>query len=184
MNRRTGWLVVAALVVAGACSRRQPPAEPEQSTPTPTTQPTTEPTTPADTGPTAAEIAAERAAIRASLEQMVHFDYDEARIRSDAEQVLNQKVPLLRANPSVTLRITGHADERGSTEYNLALGLRRANAVREFLSNFGVDGMRLMTETMGEDRPLEMGSNEAAWARNRRAEFAITAGGDNLTRGR
>jgi peptidoglycan-associated lipoprotein len=87
---------------------------------------------------------------------------------------------VLRANPDVTLRITGHADERGSIEYNLALGLRRANAVKDYLTGFGLSGARFTTETMGEDRPLDPGSGESAWARNRRAEFTVTAGGEQL----
>ncbi len=111
---------------------------------------------------------------------MVHFDYDQSRIRSDAEAVLQRKIPILRANPGVRLRISGHADERGSVEYNLALGLRRANAVRDYLVNFGIDASRITTETFGEDRPIDPGTTEAAYQRNRRAEFTITAGGDNL----
>jgi peptidoglycan-associated lipoprotein len=111
---------------------------------------------------------------------MVFFDYDESRIRTDAEQTLQRKIPLLRTNANVVLAITGHADERGSNEYNLALGLRRANAVRDFLSGFGIDASRINTDTMGEDRPLEMGTTEAAYARNRRAEFVVTRGAEDL----
>jgi peptidoglycan-associated lipoprotein len=115
---------------------------------------------------------------------MVNFDYDESVLRADAQQVLQRKIPILRANAGVALRIVGHADERGSVEYNLALGLRRANSVREYLAGFGIDASRIETDTMGEDRPLDAGANESAWARNRRAEFAITRGGENLTSGR
>jgi len=111
---------------------------------------------------------------------MVNFDYDESRIRTDAEQVLQRKIPILRTNAGVTLRVTGHADERGSVEYNLALGLRRANAVRDYLGGFGITASRITTETAGEDRPLDRGTTEAAYARNRRAEFVITGGADNL----
>lgn len=126
-------------------------------------------------------LAAEATArAREILTARIHFDYDQSSIRGDAATVLQQKVEVLRANPNVSLQITGHADERGSLEYNLALGLRRANAVRDYLANFGVDAGRLTTETAGEDQPLDPASNEQAWALNRRAEFRITRGGDNL----
>jgi peptidoglycan-associated lipoprotein len=78
------------------------------------------------------------------------------------------------------MRIAGHADERGSVEYNLALGMRRAEAVRDYLAGFGLEAGRFEVTSMGEDMPLDRGSNEAAWARNRRAEFTITAGGQTL----
>jgi peptidoglycan-associated lipoprotein len=80
----------------------------------------------------------------------------------------------------VALRISGHADERGSVEYNLALGMRRAESIRQYLAGFGIDPSRLSTETLGEDRPLDPSGTEAAFARNRRAEFTITRGGENL----
>jgi peptidoglycan-associated lipoprotein len=183
MIRRAALLMAMAATVTAACSKKQPPPPP-----TPQTQPQQQ--APPQTQPTddsaardaeAARVAAERARLRSVIEEMVFFDYDEARLRQDAEQALQRKIPILRANPGVTLRITGHADERGSVEYNLALGLRRANAVRDFLSGFGIDASRVSTDTMGEDRPLDMGHTPAAWERNRRAEFTIIAGGDNLT---
>jgi peptidoglycan-associated lipoprotein len=125
-----------------------------------------------------AEEATARA--RAILEERVHFDYDEADLRPDAAETLGRKVPILRANPNVRLRIIGHTDERGSLEYNLALGMRRANAVRQYLGDFGIDPARFETTSMGEDSPVSGGSNESAWAQNRRAEFVITAGGSPL----
>lgn len=126
----------------------------------------------------AAEEATARA--RAILEETVHFDYDDSSIRADAQEALARKVPLLRANPDVRMRVTGHADERGSVEYNLALGMRRANAVRDYLAGFGIEANRFDAQSMGEDMPLDPASNEAAWARNRRAEFSIQSGGATL----
>ena len=120
------------------------------------------------------------AEVRANLTEMVFFDYDEATIRGDMQDVLGRKAAALRANPDVTLRIEGHADERGSVEYNLALSLRRANAVREYLSGAGLNASRFEVAAFGEEQPLEMGQTETAFARNRRAEFQITRGGDNL----
>lgn len=188
MIQRAALTTVLAVLAVAACSRRQqPPAQPEPP-PQQTTQTSTQPTTPDTAGEgarrAAAAAAAETARLRGVLSEMVHFDYDESRIRSDAEQVLQQKLPILRANPGVALHIVGHADERGSVEYNLALGLRRANAVRDFLTSFGVDGSRLSTETMGEDRPVDSSMTEAAYARNRRAEFTISRGGETLVSGR
>jgi peptidoglycan-associated lipoprotein len=125
-------------------------------------------------------LRAETAAAREILEARVHFDYDRAAIRSDAEQRLMQKVAVMRANPDVRIRIEGHTDERGSIEYNLALGQRRAEAARDFLVNFGIGANRIETVSWGEDRPLVRASNEEAWAMNRRADFRIIAGGEPL----
>lgn len=132
-----------------------------------------------------AEAAAERAraAARATLEQQVFFDYDVSEIRSDQESLLREKAAILRNSPSVQLRIEGHADERGSTEYNLALGNRRAAAVRAFLTGFGLAESRFTIISYGEQRPANSASNERAWAQNRRAEFAITAGANAINPG-
>lgn len=131
-----------------------------------------------------ARAAAEREAAmreaRATLEEMVFFDYDESALRPDAERVLRQKAEILRASPAVRIRIEGHADERGSTEYNLALGNARAEAIRQFFVSFGLDASRFAITSYGEERPLAQGSNESAWARNRRGEFVITAGADQI----
>ncbi|NIP79936.1 MAG: peptidoglycan-associated lipoprotein Pal [Gemmatimonadetes bacterium] len=130
----------------------------------------------------AARRAAEReaASARAVLEEMIHFAYDRSEIRADARETLTAKVAVMRANPQVQLRIAGHADERGSIEYNRALGQRRAEAAKDFLVNFGIDASRITTVSFGEDRPLVNESNEEAWAKNRRDEFVIVAGGDQL----
>jgi peptidoglycan-associated lipoprotein len=87
---------------------------------------------------------------------------------------------VLAANSAVRLRISGHADDRGSDEYNLALGNRRAAAAKRYLENKGIDGSRIEVVSYGEERPLNPGTDESAYAQNRRDEFEITAGGDNL----
>ena len=120
------------------------------------------------------------AAARETLREMVFFNYDESSLTSSAELKLRNKVEVLRASPAVHLRIEGHADERGSTEYNLALANRRAETVREFLVGFGLDPNRFSIVSYGEERPLVNASTEAAWARNRRAEFVITEGADEI----
>ena len=113
---------------------------------------------------------------RVTLEAVVRFDYDESVITAAAERLLRAKLPILRNSPTVRLRFEGHADERGSTEYNLALGSRRAESVREFLSGFGISADRFTTTSFGEERPAVNRSDEAAWAQNRRVEFVITGG--------
>jgi len=113
---------------------------------------------------------------RSTLEAVVQFDYDEATITAASERLLRAKLPILRASPTIRLRLEGHADERGSTEYNLALGSRRAESVQEFLSGFGISVNVFTTTSFGEERPAVNRSDEAAWAQNRRVEFVITGG--------
>jgi len=124
------------------------------------------------------------AAARDALTAEVFFDYDMSEIRTDAERVLRGKVEILRNSPQVQLQVAGHADERGSNEYNLALGNRRAQAVVDFFTNFGLDGDRFTIISYGEEQPAAMGSNESAWSQNRRAEFVITAGNSDINPGR
>jgi peptidoglycan-associated lipoprotein len=113
---------------------------------------------------------------REALTEIVFFEYDSDEITPTAEDKLNTKAIVLRANPGVRIRIEGHADQRGSTEYNLALGQRRAEAVRAYLLNLGIDGGRLSTISYGKERPLVEGEDEDSFARNRRAEFAVIGG--------
>jgi peptidoglycan-associated lipoprotein len=113
---------------------------------------------------------------------MIHFDYDKASIRPDDMAMLDQKVAILQANPDLRIRITGHCDERGSDEYNLALGNRRAQAAKQYLVSHGIDASRIETQSFGEERPLVDGHDETAWSQNRRDEFEIISGGDALRR--
>lgn len=123
------------------------------------------------------------AAARETLTRTIYFDYDEADITTQAEQILRAKLDILRNSPAVRIRIEGHADERGTNEYNIALGNRRAESVRQFMTGFGIDQNRISIVSYGEDQPAAMGSSEAAWAQNRRAEFVITAGADQINPG-
>jgi len=120
------------------------------------------------------------ASARATLLATVHFDFDASDLRADERANLDAKVAILQANPTVAIRISGHTDERGSDEYNLALGERRAAAVKAYLTQHGVAESRMETISYGEERPVAEGSDEAAWSQNRRAEFEITAGGQSL----
>ena len=175
---RYGW-VVAVMVVVTACGRKP---EPEAPAPPPSTRPA--PSTPAASGEdadarAAAEAAArarEAAARRAVLEETVYFGYDRSDLDAAQQETLRRKVEVLRNEAQIRLRIEGHADERGALEYNLALGMRRAQAVLDYLAGYGLDVSRFTVESLGEDRPADPGRTEAAWARNRRAEFVVTGG--------
>jgi peptidoglycan-associated lipoprotein len=189
MMRKSVLAMLALGLVLGACRREEP------ETPAPVVTPPAAPDTAGQGAARAradsiarenarrdeeARRAAAAAEVRNALMEMVFFDYDRAEIRSDMQEVMSRKASALRANPNVTLRIEGHADERGSVEYNLALSLRRANAVREFLTGAGLAGSRFEVAAFGEEQPLETGQSEDAYARNRRAAFQITRGGANL----
>ena len=110
---------------------------------------------------------------RAALREVIHFDFDASSVRPEARAVLDAKARLLAAQPTLRLTLEGHADERGTAEYNVALGRRRAQAARRYLIDRGVAAARLRTTSQGEARPLDAGHTEAAWARNRRVEFHI-----------
>jgi peptidoglycan-associated lipoprotein len=119
-------------------------------------------------------------AVRTMLGAMIHFDLDKANVRPDDAGTLDQKVAILQANPNLRIRVHGHCDERGSDEYNLALGNRRAQAAKQYLVSHGIDASRIETQSWGEERPLVDGHDEGAWSQNRRDEFEIIGGGDSL----
>jgi peptidoglycan-associated lipoprotein len=119
--------------------------------------------------------------LRAALVVPITFDFDRSDLRDDARAALDAKVPILLANANVTIRIGGHADERGSSEYNLALGQRRAAAAKRYLVERGVAEGRIETTSFGEERPVCSESNESCWSQNRRDEFEMTGGGPTLS---
>ena len=125
-------------------------------------------------------MAAETEAAMTIIQEMIFFDFDRSEIKPQAEVALRKKVAVMRANPDVRIRIAGHADERGSVEYNRALGQRRAEAAKDYLVNFRISASRITTVSFGEDRPMVDESNEDAWAKNRRDEFTVIAGGDQM----
>jgi len=116
--------------------------------------------------------AAQNADATALLTSTIYFDYDQSMLTDAAQTLLNAKVTALKAHPSIRLRITGHTDERGAAEYNLALGLRRAAEAKAFLVANGIDGSRLEILSMGEEQPAVQGTGEEVWSKNRRDEFA------------
>jgi peptidoglycan-associated lipoprotein len=124
--------------------------------------------------------AAALAAVKATLAKVVYFDYDKDEIRDDQKATLEAKVPILTANSALRIRVAGHTDDRGSDEYNIALGQRRAASVKRYLAARGIVESRVETISFGEERPVASGQNEEAWSQNRRAEFEIIGGGDSI----
>lgn len=128
------------------------------------------PTTTADATPTPPPTSS-------SLElksETIFFAYDDYTLTSESQGRLGKIAESLKGNGSAVVQIEGHCDERGSIEYNLALGERRAQSVKNYLTQLGVDGGRLSTISYGEEKPVAKGHNEAAWSKNRRAEFVVT----------
>ncbi len=124
----------------------------------------------------AASRAAAVAAARAAFLTPVYFDYDMAVIRDDQRATLDAKLPIFQANPDMRIRVAGNTDNRGSDEYNLALGQRRAAEVKRYLISRGINEGRMDVVSFGEERPAAMGDGEDAWGKNRRDEFEIIAG--------
>jgi peptidoglycan-associated lipoprotein len=153
------------------CAKEEPPpptveARPPAAPPPPPPPP---PVTPPPAGPSISQQE-----FQAFQNQDIYFDFDKYDLRTDARTILDRKASFLNQNSSVRVQIEGHCDERGTVEYNLALGERRANAAKQYLTTAGISAGRLSTISYGEERPLDPGHTEAAWARNRRAHFVIT----------
>ena len=121
----------------------------------------------------ALKMAKEVAAQKRFENQDIHFEYDSAVLSSMAKLILKEKAVWLADNRSVTVTVEGHCDERGTTEYNLALGERRASAAKAYLVNLGVAASRLNTISYGEEQPKDFGNAESSYRKNRRAHFAI-----------
>jgi peptidoglycan-associated lipoprotein len=107
------------------------------------------------------------------LNENVYFDFDTSTLDDKAQDVLKKKAEWLQDNPNAKIIIEGNCDERGTNAYNLALGERRAESVKTFLENLGIAASRMTTISYGEEKPVDPGHNEAAWAKNRRAAFAL-----------
>jgi peptidoglycan-associated lipoprotein len=157
MHLKVLSLLFAAVLALGACS----------STPEPSASGSGTSTTTTTTYGTLQEQ------LRAQVGDRVFFEFDRYDLRPDAQATVQALSAWLNANPQVTLTIEGHADERGTRDYNLALGERRANSVRQYLTSLGANSNRLAVISYGEERPEALGSDEASWARNRRAVFVV-----------
>lgn len=169
--------LLALVALTAACSKQQTAVAP---TPAPA-QPA--PAAPAAPTPAPFDRSVCEAAITTAVTEMarmVNFDTDRYEVRAEDTSVLDAKAAVLLANPSLRIRLTGHADERYTDEYNLILGTRRAESVRDYLARKGVDTGRMEPASLGETTPLDPASNETAWARNRRVEFAVITGRETL----
>ena len=179
--RRAHRLVPFLLALsAAACSKKQPEVAPQPADTTTRPAPAPAPTPPPPPAPTGDAAAETTRRLTAELGNVIHFDYDQDAIKPEDVPVLDSKAAILKANPAVRIRISGHADDRGSDEYNLVLGNKRALAAKRYLESKGVAGSRIEVTSFGEERPVDPAASEGAWAKNRRAEFEILAGGDRL----
>lgn len=170
---------LTALMAAG-CAKEEVVAKDEpmvqqqtvkQAEPVPV--PAVQPTAPVAPAQPMQEQAAVKAAEPVVLET-VYFDFDKSELRQDARDTLSQNAEaLLKKIADAKIKIEGHCDERGSDEYNMALGDRRAKSAAKYLTNLGVKADRISTVSFGEEKPAVQGSDEAAWSKNRRAEFLI-----------
>lgn len=115
-----------------------------------------------------------RAAAIAATVSDINFDFDKSNIRPDAREILKTNADVFLNNSASTIVIGGYCDERGTAEYNMALGQKRAQEAKKYLVNLGIKESKMKTISYGEERPLDPGSNEEAWAKNRRAHFVVT----------
>jgi peptidoglycan-associated lipoprotein len=125
-------------------------------------------------------MAAAMAAARNTITQLIYFDFNKSDLTDQDKATLDAKIPVLNANPGLRIRVAGNCDARGSDEYNLALGQRRAAAAKRYLVDHGVDASRIDVISYGKERPVAQGDTEEAYAQNRNDQFEITAGGDNI----
>lgn len=157
-------LVLVGFVALAGCSKKTQ-APPASTPPAAETPPETAPTTPAEETPT---TPSEPSGVSW---QDAYFDYDSDDLREDARLALDGDAKMMRDHANASLLIEGHCDERGTPEYNLALGEKRANAARDYLVSQGVDHGRIETVSFGEERPFATGHDEQSWAQNRRAHL-------------
>jgi peptidoglycan-associated lipoprotein len=185
-RQRLCCVVVMVLAVAGACAKKAPPvarvsppppAPPADSRPpappTPVEEPRPVPPEPVAEDPIASRDIGD--INKNSPFQPVFFKFDSSDVDALAQQALNTNAEIMKKYPSWVVTIEGHADERGTAEYNLALGERRAMSARTYLVSLGLSADRLRTVSYGKEFPFDPGHDEAAWAKNRRAQFVLTS---------
>jgi peptidoglycan-associated lipoprotein len=172
-------LIVLAVAGMAACSSRPKPQGPVAPTPPP---PPPAQAMPApgpgavEENPTGAPIPGSERDFVINVGDRVYFDYDRYAVRDDARPILDAQAAWLQRYPAVRVRIEGNCDERGTREYNFALGARRANSVKEYLVGRGLSVARIDTVSYGKERPVDTGSGEDALSHNRNAHTAITQG--------
>lgn len=163
------------LVLMSACaSAPKTPSNADDSVSSANARPRTEEAARSELTPTEA-AAAQR--LLANF-QRIYFDFDSTVLDDESRKALSENVGLMAAHPKLVVEVQGHADDRGTSEYNLALGERRARAVETYMTTAGVPRGRIQVISYGEERPLEVGDDERAWSKNRRAEFRVVRGAD------
>jgi peptidoglycan-associated lipoprotein len=191
MHIRRQFLILPALVVAltvGACAKKTPPiARPTPPPPDETSstlpdrppappEPVREPTVPSEPISSDPLVTNDIDVINQNSPfQPVFYAYDSSEVDPDGQQVLNANAEILRKYPTWVITIEGHSDERGTAEYNLALGERRASSARRYLVSLGIPADRLKTVSYGKEFPFDPGHDTAAWSKNRRAHFVVTS---------
>jgi peptidoglycan-associated lipoprotein len=172
-NVPTKLMIAASLLVLGACVKKPPEALPEPPVGTAGTE--TAPTDPV----TNAVVPGSREDFLAKVSSdKIYFDTDQSDVDAQDQATLGSQAAWLKQYPSVRVTIEGHADERGTRDYNLALGDRRANAAKNYLATLGISPARMSVISYGKERPEAVGSDEESWAKNRRA-VTVTVGPDN-----
>jgi len=171
-SRSLKFACVSAVLILGACTHKQ---EAVNTAPPPTPAPAAQP---APAPVTSRILPGSAEDFRVNVGDTVHFGYNEYSIQDADKGILGRQAAWLQKYPAVRVSVEGHADERGTREYNLALGARRANAVKEYLVSQGVSTGRLETVSYGKERPVCTESNEGCWAQNRRG-VSVVAGGAN-----
>ncbi|HYM81667.1 MAG TPA: peptidoglycan-associated lipoprotein Pal [Candidatus Limnocylindria bacterium] len=162
-------LVAGAMLASGCAKKQQPP--PPQPPPTPSVADTTTPPPPPPPPPPSDDTGPVR--VGSGDMQPAFFELDSYSLREDARAALDKNAKLLRDNATVNITVEGHCDERGTAEYNQALGERRAQAARDYLAAAGIDASRMQVISYGKERPFDAGHDESAWAQNRRAHFVV-----------
>jgi peptidoglycan-associated lipoprotein len=186
--RRYLWLFLLCVTLIGvtACGRRAPsvaPAPPPPPTATPSAPPAPPPPPSTSTGPGAPTISEQEIFNRKTLEELnaerplgdIYFDLDQSNVRDDGRGTLQKNADWLKRWPTTRITVEGHCDSRGTSEYNLGLGERRATAVRDYLASLGIPANRINTVSKGKEQPFCTEENETCWAQNRRGHFIITA---------
>ena len=172
-SRSLKFACVSAVLVLGACTHKQEavntaPPPVQSAAPAPAPAPVT-----SSILPGSAED------FRVNVGDTVHFAYDQYSVQDADKATLQKQATWLARYPQVRVSVEGHADERGTREYNLALGARRANAVKEYLVSLGVSTARVETISYGKERPICTESNESCWAQNRRGVTVVTSGANS-----
>ena len=166
--------IVLAFVVSG-CAKKAEPPKPVEEVQAPVAAPAPAPEKPKEevVVQTQAPMPSLDDEIKALQEKNIFFDFDKFDLKPESQEILTQDATFLKAHSNVTIQVAGNCDERGTVEYNLALGERRAKAAMDFLVTLGVEKERISTISYGKEKPLDPGQTEEAWAKNRNDQFVI-----------